>query len=70
VQIKTIKINGVAYPVTWTGVTQWTLQYALGPGVNALNLQAYDSYGNLIGGYPTPFRSPTPAQLNCRRIIW
>jgi hypothetical protein len=50
VQIKTIKINGVAYPVTWTGVTQWTLQYALGPGVNALNLQAYDSYGNLIGG--------------------
>lgn len=50
VQAKTIKINGVAYPVTWTGVTQWTLQYALGPGVNALNLQAYDSYGNLIGG--------------------
>jgi hypothetical protein len=50
VQVKTIKINGVAYPVTWTGVTQWTLQYALGPGVNALNLQAYDSYGNLIGG--------------------
>jgi hypothetical protein len=50
VQVKTIKINGVAYPVTWTGVTQWTLQYALAPGVNALNLQAYDSYGNLIGG--------------------
>lgn len=50
VQVKTIKINGVAYPVTWTGVTQWTLQYALGPGANALNLQAFDSYGNLIGG--------------------
>jgi hypothetical protein len=49
VQVKTIKINGVTYPVTWTGVTQWTLHYALGPGVNALNLQAYDSYGNLIG---------------------
>ncbi len=50
VQVKTIKINGVAYPVTWTGVTQWTLQYALNPGVNNLVLQAYDSYGNLIGG--------------------
>ncbi len=50
VQVKTIKINGVAYPVTWTSLTQWTLQYALGPGANALNLQAFDSYGNLIGG--------------------
>ncbi|MCW5552947.1 MAG: lamin tail domain-containing protein [Verrucomicrobiae bacterium] len=50
VQVKTIKINGVAYPVSWTALTQWTLQYALGPGVNALNLQAYDSAGNLIGG--------------------
>lgn len=50
VQVKTIKINGVAYPVKWTGLTQWTLQYALGPGVNTLNLQAYDSYGNLIAG--------------------
>ncbi len=51
VQVKTIKINGVAYPVTWTTVTQWTLQYALGPGVNTLILQAYDSYGNLIGAF-------------------
>ncbi|MBE0545407.1 MAG: lamin tail domain-containing protein [Verrucomicrobia bacterium] len=50
VQVKTIKINGVAYPVTWTGLTQWALQYALGPGANALNLQAFDSYGNQIGG--------------------
>jgi hypothetical protein len=59
VQVKTIKINGVAYPVKWTSVNTWTMQYALEPGANLLNLEAYDSYGNRIDG-PSRTRSPSP----------
>ncbi|HHY86396.1 MAG TPA: hypothetical protein GYA07_12825 [Verrucomicrobia bacterium] len=50
VQVKTIRINGVAYPATWTSVTNWSIQYALEPGVNSLVLQAFDTAGNLIAG--------------------
>ena len=50
VTVKTIEINGVEYPVTWTGVTTWTLNYALGPGSNALTIQGYDLRGNPIAG--------------------
>jgi hypothetical protein len=51
VQVKTIKINGIAYPIRWTSLTNWTLQYALVPGANALNLEAYGSYGNRINAF-------------------
>jgi regulation of enolase protein 1 (concanavalin A-like superfamily) len=50
VQVKTIKINGVEFPMTWTGVTSWSTRVALGPGANALTLTAYDSAGNPITG--------------------
>jgi hypothetical protein len=50
VQIKTIRINGVAYPVRWSSVNNWSLQLPVGSGANILTLQAYDSYGNLLSG--------------------
>jgi hypothetical protein len=50
VGVKTIEINGVAYPVTWTGVNTWTLNYALGPGANALTVQGYNYWGASVGG--------------------
>jgi hypothetical protein len=40
-----IYINGVAVPVTWTGVTNWTARVALSNGVNSLVLQGYTSRG-------------------------
>lgn len=50
VGVKTIKINGVAYPVTWTGLSTWTLNYALGPGLNVLTVQGHDIRGTLVSG--------------------
>jgi hypothetical protein len=47
VGIKTLKINGVAYPPTWTSVTDWTIRLALRSGVNRLTLQGFNSYGAL-----------------------
>lgn len=50
VTVKTIKVNGVEYPVTWTSETTWQLRYALKPQVNTLRVEGYDSRGALITG--------------------
>lgn len=47
---KTIRVNGVSYPVTWESVQTWHLQVPLGPGASVLNVEAYDRLGNPIGG--------------------
>ncbi len=46
--VKSIKVNGVDYPVTWTGVQNWTLTVPLSGYANPLSLQAYDLHGNLL----------------------
>jgi len=43
--VKTLKINGIAYPVTWTSTTNWTLRVPLRNGANVLLLQGFDSNG-------------------------
>ncbi|PYK99901.1 MAG: hypothetical protein DME19_07015, partial [Verrucomicrobia bacterium] len=48
--VKTIEINGISYPLTWTTVTNWTLNYALGAGANTLNVQGYDLRGMPLAG--------------------
>ncbi len=48
VGVKTIEINGIAYRVTWTGVTTWTLRYPLGAGANTLAVQGIDLRGNAV----------------------
>lgn len=48
VQVKTILINGVEYPVTWTSVNTWSVRYALIPGANNLQLQGLDLFGKPI----------------------
>jgi len=45
VGVATIRANGVAYPITWTGVTTWTMRMALAPGLNAITIQGYNSQG-------------------------
>src|SRR5258706_2087247 len=50
IAVKTIKINGIEYPVTWTSVTQWTLTLALSAGANSLVLQGYNNAGNAVPG--------------------
>jgi hypothetical protein len=46
IQVKTIEVNGVPYPVTWTTTTNWTLTVPLGAGTNLLVLQGVDNDGN------------------------
>jgi hypothetical protein len=50
IAIKTIEINGIAYPATWTSVTGWTLRVALNPGINTLVINGYDLRGNPVAG--------------------
>src|SRR5207249_2277402 len=51
VEIKTIRVNGVAYPVTWGSVTNWNMNVPLSAAVNTLRLQAFDVHGNLLTNY-------------------
>src|SRR6185503_14338884 len=46
IQVKTIEVNGVPYPVTWTSATNWTVAVPLGGGTNLLALQGSDNAGN------------------------
>jgi hypothetical protein len=46
--VKTIEVNGIAYPPTWTAETSWTINIPLNAAVNSLSLQGYDLRGNPI----------------------
>lgn len=48
VQVRTILINGLAYPVTWVSITNWSLSLALNPGTNVFQIQGYDMRGNIL----------------------
>ncbi len=48
VTVKSITVNGVTYPVTWTGVTNWTVTVPLPEVANPLTLQAYDLHDGLL----------------------
>ena len=50
VRAHTLLINGVAYPVTWTSTTAWTLRVPVIAGTNVLALQAIDRLGNALAG--------------------
>ena len=46
VGVKTMTLNGVAYPVTWTSATNFLVRVVVTPGVNSLVLQGVDRLGN------------------------
>jgi hypothetical protein len=50
VEVNTITINGAAYPVTWTSLSNWTVRLALAGGTNALLVQGLGSAGALVAG--------------------
>ena len=50
INVRTLILNGVAFPVTWTSVLNWTMQVALSAGNNALNVQGWDASSNLVTG--------------------
>jgi hypothetical protein len=50
VEIKTLLVNGVEYPVTWTSVTGWRVTVPLQPGTNSLAVVGVDMHGQPIPG--------------------
>lgn len=48
VQITSILINGISYQVTWSSVSGWSVQVAVGSATNLLNISGYDLHGNLV----------------------
>lgn len=50
VEVKTIVINGVAFPLIWSDLASWSLQFALSGGNNTLSIQGLDREGKLVSG--------------------
>ncbi len=48
--VRSIAINGAAFPVTWTSVSNWMARLALAPGTNLLAVQGLDASGNPLSG--------------------
>lgn len=48
VSVKTMTLNGVGYPVTWTSSTNFLLRVVVGPGINNLVVEGVDRLGNPI----------------------
>src|ERR1017187_9536569 len=50
VNVATVWINGAAYPLTWTTLTNWVVRMPLHTGTNQLNLAGIDRNGQFIVG--------------------
>lgn len=43
--------NNVAYPIPFTGVTNWSIRLVLSPGENQIVIQSFDRFGNELTGF-------------------
>ena len=43
--VRTIEVNGISYPITWTSVAKWTFTVPLAAGINPLAVQGVDAAG-------------------------
>ena len=50
VAVKTMLVNGVEWPVTWTSVTAFKLAVPLVPGLNGLKIVGVDTHGQQLAG--------------------
>ncbi len=50
VSVRTITVNGVPVPLTWTSVSAWTAVVSLNGGANVLNIQGLDKNGTPVSG--------------------
>jgi hypothetical protein len=75
--VKTVWINGVAWPLKWSGLTSFTVTIPLQTGVNALNITGVDMHGQPIAGasgtlsvtYNTTLPSPV-GQLVINEVMY
>ncbi|HEV7926136.1 MAG TPA: lamin tail domain-containing protein, partial [Verrucomicrobiae bacterium] len=77
VNVDVIWINGVPYPLTWTGLTNWTVTVPLADGTNVLDVVGVDHTGQPIAGdsnqvsviYSGTIPSPV-GQVAINEIMW
>ena len=50
VNAHTLRVNGVAYDITWNTPTNWTMRIAVEQATTALDIRAYDIYGRPLTG--------------------
>jgi len=48
--VAAVWINGMAYPLTWTTLTNWSIAIPLAGGTNNLSVTGVDRFGNAISG--------------------
>lgn len=48
-EVRTILVNGVPFPVTWTALNTWAIRIPLTSGLNTLVFGGLDSKGRLVG---------------------
>lgn len=61
--VRTITINGVEYPVTWTTVSAWRIQIPVGEATNILNLGARDIAGRELTNFNRTITVVFPGEL-------
>ncbi|MBL9171182.1 MAG: lamin tail domain-containing protein [Verrucomicrobiales bacterium] len=49
-EVATIEVNGIPYPVKWTGFTSYSISVPLANGANVLTLVGKDLRGNVVSG--------------------
>ncbi|HTD65517.1 MAG TPA: lamin tail domain-containing protein [Candidatus Limnocylindria bacterium] len=48
ISVREITINGISYAVTWTSITNWSVNVPLTGVTNVFTARAYDAHGNLL----------------------
>ncbi|MEY2410059.1 MAG: hypothetical protein QOF48_2729 [Verrucomicrobiota bacterium] len=49
-EVRTLLINGAAYPITWTSISNWSVRIPLSAGTNVLAFTGVDSSGAVVAG--------------------
>ncbi len=69
--VKSIEVNGISQPITWTSLTAWSLSIPLASSANFLTLQGVDSQGKRLTNAldsivitNTGVSSPRPVLIN------
>lgn len=72
IDVRTITINGVAYPVTWSTLSNWTAQVYLSSGTNLLTVQGWGSLSNQVAGANVTFtvNYTGPAELPQDKLVF
>ncbi len=47
-RVASLRFNGVDWPVTWTSITNWSLQLPLRPGINPIEIAGFDRLGQPV----------------------